>query len=40
MHYIIVNVENICAAEYFCGNWDFFFQHYLMNKKFKIALLI
>ncbi len=21
---IIINVENSCAAQYFCGNWDTF----------------
>ncbi len=29
---IIINVENTCADEYFCGNWHNFFSG---NRKFK-----
>jgi len=28
---IIINVENSCAAVYFCRNHDVFFQEYLLT---------
>ncbi len=32
---IIINVKNSCAAYYFCGNCDTFFQNSVMYRKFK-----
>ncbi len=33
---ININVDSSCAAYYFCGSHDIFFQDSLINRKFKI----